>query len=235
MTEFFLLRYITSSRRLKVNAGAWRLDEKPIPSLRRLLGSQHIASSYVSEYWEVGNVKGLAFYIKESLRSMRPAKELAMDATYGINSSGMELFGVLGELDGTGVPLAYMFVEKPRSADPTKRANPYEIARLLVLFLGGLKGFGFNPMFFGCDKDLSELLAIPEVWPGVKIQECYWHAQRALQTKLKASKATDQLGGYHPEECCDIIENFEICWGPLAERRPMDHRNHPSTMFFQKP
>ena len=126
-------------------------------------------------------------------------------------------------------------LEKPRSADPTKRANPYEIARLLVLFLGGLKGFGFNPMFFGCDKDLSELLAIPEVWPGVKIQECYWHAQRALQTKLKASKATDQLGGYHPEECCDIIENFEICWGPLAERRPMDHRNHPSTMFFQKP
>jgi hypothetical protein len=34
-----------------------------------------------------------------------------MDATYGTNNAGVELFAVLAEVDGTGVPLAYCLVE----------------------------------------------------------------------------------------------------------------------------
>ena len=35
------------------------------------------------------------------------AKELLMEATYGTNNSGMELFTILAEVDGIGTTLAY--------------------------------------------------------------------------------------------------------------------------------
>ena len=45
-------------------------------------------------------------------------KEVAIDATFGKNNAGMDLYAVLAELDGTGVPLAYLFVEKDNSTGP---------------------------------------------------------------------------------------------------------------------
>lgn len=53
-----------------------------------------------------GNVRALAIYIKESLRKLVASKELVMDATYGTNSSGSDLFAVLAENDGASAPLA---------------------------------------------------------------------------------------------------------------------------------
>jgi hypothetical protein len=53
------------------------------------------SASYVAS-----NVRGLAFYINDSVLSSH-VKELAMDATYGTNNKGMELFAVLAEFDGT--------------------------------------------------------------------------------------------------------------------------------------
>jgi hypothetical protein len=54
----------------------------------------------------------LDFFISESINTLTPhAKELAKDATFGINNAGMDLFAVLAEANRTGVPLAYSFVE----------------------------------------------------------------------------------------------------------------------------
>ena len=59
------------------------------------------------------NIRALALYISASIDELLKAtKEMVIDATFGTNSAGMHLFGVLAEFDGTGVPIAYLFVEK---------------------------------------------------------------------------------------------------------------------------
>jgi hypothetical protein len=58
------------------------------------------------------NVRALAFYISDSINTLaRDSRELAMDSTFGTNNGGLSLFSVLAEVDGTGAPLAYCFVE----------------------------------------------------------------------------------------------------------------------------
>lgn len=87
---------------------------------------------YLPKTFTAGNVKGVAFYVMETMRKLVHAKESVMDATFGTNSSGMELYAVLAELDGTRVPLAYMFVDKGQRANhASERADSYEMLDLL--------------------------------------------------------------------------------------------------------
>ncbi|CAK7565191.1 MAG: hypothetical protein SEPTF4163_003101 [Sporothrix epigloea] len=87
-------------------------------------------------------------------------KELSMDATYGTNNAGMDLFAVLAEVDGAGIPLAHLFLETVQGDDGSSNARPGAITVVLSRFLQTLRDAGFNPTFFGCDKDLSEIKAI---------------------------------------------------------------------------
>ena len=105
------------------------------------------------------------------------AKELAVDATFGTNNMAMTLFAVLAEVDGTGVPLAYCFVDTYKDNNKgIRHAEPGVTTAVLDQFLRPLQASGFNPTFFGTDKDFSEIVAIRQVWPTVTIQLCFWHA-----------------------------------------------------------
>jgi len=80
-------------------------------------------------------------------------QELTMDATYGTNSGIYSLFAVLAEVDGTGILLAYVF------ANPTGDRTLSTSAPLMELLhqvLSKVREEGFDPAFFGCDKDLAE-------------------------------------------------------------------------------
>ena len=89
------------------NSSKWRRDPDPLCSAKNLLSERPDITS--SEY-RVDNVRGLAFYISEAISTLTTrAKELAMDATFGTNNAGMDMFAVLAEVEGTGVPLAYCF------------------------------------------------------------------------------------------------------------------------------
>ena len=125
-----------------------------------------------------GNMYVLAFYISESVKTLVPrAKELAIDATFGTNNMGMHLFAVLAELDGTGIPLAYCFMGIfSDNSHGVRQADPGVTTGLLDQFLRPLHKTGFNPTFFGTDKDFSEISVIRQVRPNVSIQLCYWHA-----------------------------------------------------------
>ena len=93
-----------------------------------------------------------------------------MDATYGTNNMGADLFAVLAEVDGTGVPLAYCFVDVFKENKKGKRsAEPGTIVDVLIHFLQALKGYHLNPTFFGIDKDSAEIFAVSHVWPGAII------------------------------------------------------------------
>ena len=90
------------------------------------------SASYVSS-----NVRGLAFYINDSISVFSShAKELAMDATYGTNNKGIGLFAVLARFDGTGVPLAYCFVDVSEDNRKGERnTEPGATIGILFLFL----------------------------------------------------------------------------------------------------
>ena len=102
---------------------------------------------------------------------------------------------------------------------------PAETIGLLNQFLQPLHGAGFNPTFFGTNKDFSEITAIRQVWPNASIQLCYWHARHAVRSKLTSRKTTTQGGEYKPFDAQKLIPDLEICWGSIPTSRPNgDHR-----------
>ena len=168
------------------------------------------------------NIRALALYISASIDELLKAtKEIVIDATFGTNSAGMLLFGVLAEFDGTGVPIAYLFVEKNMSAGT---ASTGAMTHILDQFLRPLLESGLTPSFVGCDKDKSEINAVQQVWPSAKVQLCFWHAKRAIQAKLRDSSRTDPLSHYLPGEAQSLVPNLEVCWGSYSTRLP--DRNH---------
>jgi hypothetical protein len=115
--------------------------------------------------YTAANMRGLAFYISGAIeRLVSHVKELAIDATFGTNNMGMDLYAVLAEVDGTGVPLAYCFIHIFRDNCKGKRtADPGATIDLLCQFLRPLQAAGLEPSFFG------EIFAIRSVWPNTTI------------------------------------------------------------------
>ncbi|KAI0993607.1 hypothetical protein K3495_g14577 [Podosphaera aphanis] len=166
--------------------------------------SRRKAKSFFQLEFSVANYRGLAFYINAPISTLAlRTKELAIDATYGTNSAGSDLFAVLAEFDGTGVPLAYLFIEK--SVENSTPGVPGKMVQILDQFMRPLLHLGFRPSFFNCDKDRSEIKAIGQVWPMAKVQLCYRHALRAVNTMLKDSNKADSLAKYSPGEAVNLI------------------------------
>jgi hypothetical protein len=111
------------------------------------------------------------------------------------------------------------------SSKGKRAADPGATIDLLCQFLRPIRAASLDPSFFGTDKDPAEIFAIRNVWPNTTIQLCYWHARRALRTKLTSSRETQTLGDYRPLEAQALIPDLEICWGSVPVRRPDgDHR-----------
>ena len=208
------------------NASSWRRDADQFQSANMLLEEPFAADKCDHAILTSGNLRGLALFVRESMSSLhRNVRELAMDATFGTNHAGMDLFAVLAELDGTGVVLAYCFVGVSPSHDGPRRADAGALTCVLEQFLQRIRMAGFNPSFFGTDKDTSEIAAVKLVWPEATLQLCYWHAKRSIRTKLKDSSRSRTQAHYSPEDAMKLIPELEICWGSLPTRRPNgDHR-----------
>lgn len=202
------------------NKRHWRYDDDQFASGTMLLDK--LRENYRHKTITNSNIRALAIYISASINELsKEIKEIVIDATFGSNSAGMLLFGVLAEFDGTGVPVAYLFVEKDTSAGT---APIGAMTIILDQFLRPLLESGLNPSFVGCDKDKSEINAVQQVWPSAKVQLCFWHAKRAIQAKLKDTSKTDPLAYYTPGEAQALVPSLEICWGSYPIRRP--DRNH---------
>jgi hypothetical protein len=214
----------------KANAEIWRRHSDPFVSATMLL-SEDSNYRYHHAVFTAGNVRALAFFASDAIeRVAKSTTQLVMDSTFGTNSGGMDLFAVLAEVEGTGIPLAYCLVEllKPPQAKAAEnkliRADPGAVTYIIQQFLERLKGFGFTPRCMAIDKDPAEIAAATAVWPSVKVQLCYWHVKRAVSMKLNSSKSTNTQNHYKPEEAQKLIPDLEICWGSLPIRRPVNHR-----------
>ena len=203
----------------KANVKQWRCNPDPVVSSYTLLGNME--QSYNRQIFTFENVSGLAIYITSTIHKLpKITMEMAMDETYGTNSAGMGLFAVLAEVDGSGVPVAYLLVEVKENANGKKKAGPGAMIQLIQNFLRPLKNSGFSPAFFGCDKDNAEIAAIKFEFPTAKIQLCFWHAKRAIQKRLLSSNKSLTQEHYFPELACAVIPELDVCWGSILTRRP---------------
>ncbi|PVH96191.1 hypothetical protein DM02DRAFT_688395 [Periconia macrospinosa] len=203
----------------QLNSKIWHRDQDALRSAQILLSDHQECTSLMHFS---GNMRTRAFYISDSIKTLVPrVKELAIDATFGTNNMGMHLFAVLAEVDGTGISLAYCFMDVFKdNSKGVRQADPGATTSLLEQFLRPLCAAGFNPIFFGTDKDLSEIAAIRQIWPETTIQLCYWHARRAIRMKFASSRKINTQDAYKPSEAQKAIPDLEICWGSLPTRRP---------------
>ncbi|KAI1000716.1 hypothetical protein K3495_g7484 [Podosphaera aphanis] len=201
----------------------WRRDHDQFIYTSMFLSE--LESEYWHEVYTSGNIRALAIYIRGTISPLvSRSKELVIDATFGTNSSGMALTAVLAELDGTGIPLCYLF-SGVSTTQVSKLEDSGSTTLILEEFLQPLKAAGFDPIFFGCDKDRAEISAIKQVWPDTTVQLCYWHAKRAIRKKLSDPKKTATQRHYFPHEAKALVPALEICRGSYPTRRPDDdHR-----------
>ncbi|KLO05591.1 hypothetical protein SCHPADRAFT_988086, partial [Schizopora paradoxa] len=106
-------------------------------------------------------------------------REISMDSAWNTNGSSYELFALLGETYGKGLPLAYLLVK----SDGTGPAGAKE--RLLTQFLKHVKcNWHLRVSVTLTDKDASEIAACRCVFPEATHRLCFWHALRAFKTRL---------------------------------------------------
>lgn len=87
-------------------------------------------------------------------------------------------------MNGTGFPLAYMFLENNgRCGEGIRTA-------VIQNFLTTLRDAGIRPEFLLTDKDFAQINAARFTWEGVKIQLCKWHIKRAVMARLVSNKST---------------------------------------------
>jgi hypothetical protein len=90
----------------------------------------------------------------------------------------------MGEFDNAGFPITYCLLSTANSIHIAKRASALSIWLREVRSRYQLE----NIKFVHCDKDMTEIKAVKEVFKGVKIQLCRWHMDRALRQRLGQSK-----------------------------------------------
>ena len=94
----------------KVNEVLWRRSKNVLLSTRMLLGE--FPETIKPLEYDSGNVRAIGFIVEDTRKRLaQRTEEAVIDATFGTNESALDLFAVLVEFDGTGVPLAYLFLE----------------------------------------------------------------------------------------------------------------------------
>ncbi|GBB99255.1 hypothetical protein RclHR1_03460024 [Rhizophagus clarus] len=86
------------------------------------------------------------------------------------------------EVNGTGFPLAYLFLEHNGKCGDGIRTE------MIMKFVLHLKEKGLDPNFILTDKDWAQIKACNSTWPKAKIQLCRWHVNRAITTRLSSDQ-----------------------------------------------
>ena len=103
------------------------------------------------------------------------------------NNLKFELYVVHAEVDETGFPLAYLFIENDGNCGNEVRTG------ILIDFLIQLKIRGLEPDFFITDKDFAQISAARFVWNNIKIQLCLWHIKKAVEARMTSNKKPQQV------------------------------------------
>jgi hypothetical protein len=110
-------------------------------------------------------------------------KEYHIDSTYRTNQAGCELFDVLGNVNGAGFPIAYMYFKHNMQENDDSLVSGCKIPALSAVFRS-MQEQGLSPLFMFCDKDASEITSNSTTWGPSKVRLCLWHLKQAVDSAL---------------------------------------------------
>ncbi|KAL0563702.1 hypothetical protein V5O48_018363 [Marasmius crinis-equi] len=171
---------------LRLSEVLWRRDDNQMVSARKLLKELETAGEVdVFNTVSVDGIEQLAWGMKKLAKELTGigVVEIGIDATFNTNSKGLELYGVLGEYDGGGYPLAYCLLSTAQSTVIKKRILALEPFTVQLR-----DKYGIKPRHYHVDKDMAEIRVAQKVWPNANISLCQWHFNRAIEDRLKKSK-----------------------------------------------
>ncbi|KDQ09763.1 hypothetical protein BOTBODRAFT_76568, partial [Botryobasidium botryosum FD-172 SS1] len=164
----------------------WTLDVNEVRSAEKLLsklGKDPTLGSLIFDRVDIEVPDGLsaiAFSVPAMLEKWGvQIQEIALDSAWGTNRGGYEIFALLGEAYGSGLPLGYLLTKTVDKAAPNSKK------RVLEQFLAHFRDeHGLNVKFTLSDKDFAEIGACHTVFPRAKHQLCFWHCLKAVKKRL---------------------------------------------------
>ena len=119
--------------------------------------------------------------------------EIIIDSTFKTNQERFELFAVVINNGGYGVPLAYLYLDTfVPSEDISDNNNDNQIQNreeVLRAFFLALRQENILPTFVLVDKDIGQINAIETAWDKMAIiQICLWHVEHAIMRKLEEKR-----------------------------------------------
>ena len=192
-----------------------------ISSLNFLKQNELIDEGYkVMLYVENDFVRALGFLTPFNGHIRRDdINEIIIDSTFKTNQEKFELFAVIINCGGYGVPLAYLYVDTftapdDRLQDPRNTINSR--AKVLKEFFLSLRRGGILPTFVLVDKDAGQIAAIQEAWSWTaNIQLCLWHVKHAIDRKLRDKKyKSSQYTARKAKEANEQFRFIDASWIP---------------------
>jgi hypothetical protein len=144
---------------------------------------------------------------------------------------GFELYAVVGQHDGAGFSMAYLFIDNSKK-------NNGACTGILTNFFESLYNMGLNNIrFFITDKDMAQISAAKKIWPNVKVQICLWHIKKSLKKKL-ADNTPPKIINYSSSLANENFPFIDTEFYPLPNERkstfifcPKDLRNSIISLF----
>lgn len=116
----------------------------------------------------------------------------------------------MGEAGGSGLPVGWLFIRALGKPDPGTK----EVA--LIHWLEHFKDkWEVKATTTLSDKDFSEINAMSRVFPNAKHQLCFWHAIKAIRTRLAILRR--QPGFYNAQRAHDEFHWIDTSFVPLGQ------------------
>ena len=120
----------------------------------------------------------------------------------------MELFVIITDMLGEGLPLSYLFITTEAKAALHTKQNA------LIEWMKVIHSLRIKPQFTLSDKDQSEINALREVWPQAKHQLCFWHVLRAIKQRLSQN---ENPGLYNALEAKGTFQEIDLAFVPVGQ------------------
>lgn len=142
-------------------------------------------------------------------------KQIVMDGTFGVVSSRMLLFIVLGvDQDRKGIPLVFFLFSAPSGSKATHGGYDREVlTRSLRRWRTNLENQRrqeFIPLVAITDCDIKERSALLAVWPAMCLLLCKFHVRQCWTNKRKSVIKGQGFWRYHVLERLRMLEDRSV-------------------------
>ena len=131
-----------------------------------------------------------------------------------------ELYGLVGEINGQAIPLAFCFTASTDGNAPEGAKE--RLIRTVIRFVFHRCP---NINFTLSDKDVSEINGFRAEIPGACHQLCYWHAVTYIEKHLTKNKPP---ATYHAIQANKIFDFIDPTWVPGVNSGWIEDGVHPS-------